>query len=338
MQYYVSGKGIDEMKKLMMLLAGLMIAVLAASCSNAPEQGGEPGGEGAAAEKEAGKKIIGVSLLKENDDFYITLKKGLKAGAGEFGYDIEILSADNDEMKQDRNMDALLLKDVSAIVICPVNSKGVGPIIRKATDKGIPVFTADIAAEKGDVVAHVASDNYQGGQLAARYMAEQVGEGAKIAIVQQPGAESVKARVKGFADEAFKLGLEILKPYLNGKDDTQESERVANSVIIQNSDLAGFFAANDNMAAGVEAAINSSGKDIVLVGYDASPSAQGKIKQGGVWKADVIQYPFEIGRITVLSIDRYFKGDLKPQGGEDTIIVPVKVGLVTQESLTEGAE
>ncbi len=320
------------MKKWVLMLLGLMVAVLVVSCSNAPKKESESTDK---VNEPAAKKIIGVSLLKENDDFYITLKKGLQAAADEFGYDIAILSADNDEMKQDRNMDALLLKNIAAIVICPVNSKGVGPIIKKATDRGIPVFTADIAAEKGDVVAHIASDNYQGGQLAAKNMAQLVGKGAKIAIVQQPGTESVKARVKGFSDEAFKQGLVIIKPYLNGKDDTQESERVANSVIIQNKDLKGFFAANDNMAAGVEAAINSSGKDIVLIGYDASPAAQGKIKQGGAWKADVIQYPFEIGRITILSIDRYFKGDLKPKAGEKTIIVPVKVGIVNQESLSK---
>jgi len=218
-------------------------------------------------------------------------------------------------------------------VICPVNSMGVGAIIKKANDKNIPVFTADIAAKGGKVVAHVASDNYQGGQLAAKRMADLTGPGSKVAIVQQPGTDSVIQRVGGFVDTAKENGLVILEPYGNGKDDTQESERVANAAILSNPDLKGVFAANDNMAMGAEAAIIASGKDIKLIGYDAAPAAQQKIKQDGVWKADVIQYPFEIGKITVKTIDNYLNGLLKFDGS--TVMVPVKVGLVDPENLNK---
>lgn len=315
------------MKKMRMLGLALAVIMLAgvfmvSSCSNQKE------GE---AEKKDGAKTIGVSLLKENDDFYITLKKGLKEAADEMGYNIEILSADNDEMKQDKNVDTLLLKHIDALIICPVNSKGVGYIIKKATDKGIPVFTADIDAEQGDVVAHVASDNYMGGKLAAERMIQLVEPGSKVAVVQIPGVESVSMRTKGFADAAKAAGLEVMLPYLNGKDDTQESERVANTILAREKDTKGFFAANDNMAMGVESAINASGLDIVLIGYDAAPAAQEKIKEGGVWKADVIQYPGKIGQKTVETIDKYFKGELETPGG--TVKVPVEVGLVDAENL-----
>jgi len=313
------------------MVALLLAAVVlfAGACAGKKKVAGTEAGKEAAAQ--AGAKIIGVSLLKENDDFYISLKKGLEESAKAMGYQIEILSADNDEQKQDNNMDALLLKNVAAIVICPVNSKGVGMIIKKANDKNVPVFTADIAAEQGKVVAHIASDNELGGKLAAQRMIQLIGNKGKVAIVQQPGTESVAMRVKGFVDVAKAAGLTILEPLLNGKDDTQESERAANAAILSNKDLKGVFAANDNMAMGAEAAINGAGGKIMLIGYDAAPAAQEKIKGGGVWKADVIQYPSEIGKVTVETIDKVLKGELK--AGDKTIFVPVKVGLVDQESL-----
>lgn len=308
---------------LVLMLAAVM--VFAGACSNKKKEADK----GAA----AGAKIIGVSLLKENDDFYISLKKGLEEAGAKMGYKMEILSADNDEVKQDNNMDALLTKNVSAIVICPVNSEGVAAIIQKANDKNIPVFTADIAAKNSQVVAHIASDNYLGGKLAAQRMIELVGASGKIAIVQQPGTESVMARVAGFVDTAKEAGLTIIEPFLNGKDDTQESERVTNAAILANKDIKGVFAANDNMAMGAEAAIVSNKLSIPLIGYDAAPAAQEKIKAGGVWKADVIQYPSEIGKVTVETIDKYLKGDLK--AAEKTINVPVKVGLVDQAGLSK---
>ncbi len=316
---------------LCLVLALAAMVVLVGACSKAKKKEAAPSSAPAATEKAAGKGIIGVSLLKENDDFYITLKKGLQESAASMGYEIEILSADNDEIKQDNNMDALLLKGVSAIVICPVNSKGVGAIIAKANAKNIPVFTADIAAEKGKVVAHIASDNFQGGQIAAQRMVELIGAKAKVGIVQQPGTESVAARVAGFVKTAKDAGLTVVEPFMNGKDDTQESERAANAQILSNPDVKGIFAANDNMAMGAEAAIVANKKDISLIGYDAAPAAQEKIKAGGPWKADVIQYPYEIGKITVQTIDKFLRGDLKAQ--DKTIMVPVKVGLVDAKTI-----
>lgn len=297
----------------------LCAAMMLPACNKKNQGGADKGGD------KAGKKIIGVSLLKESDDFYKVLKTGIQETAEKMGYEVEILSADGDEMKQSNNIDALLTKNVAAIVICPVNSEGVGTIIQKATDKNIPVFTADIAAKKGAVVAHIASDNYSGGKLAAQKIFSLIGAGGKVAIVQQPGTESVAARVKGFTDEAAKDGLVISQPLLNGKDDTQESERAVNATLLSNPDIKGVFAANDSMAGGAEAAINASGKQIVLVGYDASPAAQGKIKQGGVWKADVQQNPKDIGRMTVETIDSYLNGKLAKS--DKTTIVPVPVGL-----------
>ncbi|MFC1474553.1 sugar ABC transporter substrate-binding protein [bacterium] len=301
------------------ILLGLSVALC--SCSN---QGGEDG------DAEQGKKKIGVSLLKENDDFYVTMKKGIVEAAEEMGYTVEVLSADNDEQKQDKNVDTLLLKKIDALVICPVNSLGVGSIIAKANDRGVPVFTADIAAAKGRVVAHIASDNYQGGMVGAEEMIEHIGTSGKVAIIHIPGTESVSQRVAGFVDTAKKAGITVLEPYLNGKDDTQESERAAQAAIMGNPDLKGIFAANDNMAFGAESAIRASGKDIVLIGYNAEPAAVEKIKKDDIWKADVIQYPYDIGKLTVETIDAYLKGELAES--DETQFIPVKVGIVDVEN------
>lgn len=310
--------GMTKRAALALLVCVAMFA--AASCSKKAEEPTAPA--------EQGKKVIGVSLLKENDDFYKTLKKGLLETGESMGYEMVILSADTDEDKQDKNVDALLLKNPAAVVLCPVNSKGVHAIIKKMDAKGIPVFTADISAEKGGVVSHIASDNYMGGQIAAERMAELVGKGGLVTIIYQPGPESVAARVKGFVDKGSELGLEFVKDaagqvmQYDGNDDQQKSEERAKTAIAGNAKLAGIFAANDNMAAGAEAAILGSKRTgIVLIGYDAAPMAQKKIDGGGVWKADVMQNPFDIGKITVETIDKHLKGEkVEP-------VVGVAVGL-----------
>jgi ABC-type sugar transport system substrate-binding protein len=54
-----------------------------------------------------------------------------------------------------------------------------GSAKRMAEKAAIPVFTVDIAARSGRVVSHVASDNVQGGRLAAQALARYLGDTAR---------------------------------------------------------------------------------------------------------------------------------------------------------------
>jgi ribose transport system substrate-binding protein len=73
------------------------------------------------------------------------------------------------------------------------------------------------------------------------------------------------------------------------------------------------FGINDNMALGAAGVIEAAGrKDIAVVGYDASDEAQTAIKKGGPLKADVIQYPDQIGRAAIDVIAQYLAGQTVP--------------------------
>jgi len=94
-------------------------------------------------------------------------------------------------------------------------------------------------------------------------------------------------------------------------------------------DLKGVFGINDDSALGALAVLDAAGrKDIVVVGFDATPDAQRAIKAGGALKADVIQYPKKIGHTVIEMIARHLAGEKVPA------VVSVEVGLVDQASLT----
>ena len=97
-------------------------------------------------------KTIGVSLLTRGHIFYRDLEEGLKNEADKYGYNLIITSADWDLGKQISQVEDFISRRVDAIIISPVDSKGIGSGIAEANKAGIPVFTADIAAEAGKVV------------------------------------------------------------------------------------------------------------------------------------------------------------------------------------------
>ena len=274
------------------------------------------------------EKTIGVSLLTRAHVFYRDLEDGLLAGAEEHDYELLITAAEWDAGRQIAQLEDFVTRDVDAIIVSPVDSSGVGAGIRAANEAGIPVFTADIASFGGEVVSHIASDNIAGGRLAGEYMVGLLNGVGKVAIINQPIVTSTLDRVQGFREvvEAYP-GIEIVAD-VDGHGLRDRALQAASDVLQANPELDGIFAINDDSALGTLDAVEDFGRDeVVIVGYDATPPARDAILKGRALKADVVQYPFEIGRMTIETIADFFAGSAVPK------VVPVEVGIVDRESL-----
>ena len=288
--------------------------LVAAACSTPPrgsDQTEKPG------------KTIGVTLLTRGHLFYRDLEQGLEDEAAKEGYKLVVTSAEFDLGKQAGQIEDFVARKVDAIVVCPVDSRGVGPAIGKANAAGIPVFTADIAAQEGEITCHVASDNVAGGKLAGEFLAKALGGAGTVAIVGQPAITSVLDRVAGFKEAiAHYPGLKIVAE-VNGQGVRDRSLEAASDVMQAHPDLSGLFGINDDSALGALDAARQLGREaIVIVGYDATPPAVDAIRKGTQLKADVVQFPAKIGKATIESIRDHFEG--KPVQK----IVPVEVGIV----------
>ncbi len=274
---------------------------------------------------------VGVTLLTR-DVFYQQLEEGLKKEAEENGITLRVQSAEKDLNAQTAQIENFITQRADALVVCPVDSVGIGAAIERANKRGIPVFTADIRSEEGKVVCHIASNNYQGGMLAGEYLAEQLGGQGEVAIIDHPEVASVQERVRGFKDAIKKhKGMKIVdQPSAQG--DRDRAMVVMQNMQLSHPDVKGIFAVNDNCALGALAALEAAGRDdIVIVGFDATPEAQQAIKKGGALKADVIQYPIAIGSTTIQTIVRHLNGQEVP------IEIPIDTGIVDKKSLEEAA-
>src|SRR5262249_20456396 len=143
------------------------------------------------------------SVLTLTNPFFKTIGDTLTEEAGKQGYEVSVVSGDFNVAKQRDQVKDFIVRRVSAIVLCPCDSKAIGPVIKEANAAGIPVFTADIACldPEAKVVTHIATDNYQGGKEAAKAMIEALGDrGGKIAILDYKIVESCILRVKGFKE------------------------------------------------------------------------------------------------------------------------------------------
>jgi ribose transport system substrate-binding protein len=277
-------------------------------------------------------KTIGVTLLTRAHVFYKDLEEGLKTEAAKNGYELLITAADFDLGKQSSQIEDFITRRVDAIIVCPVDSRGIGPAIKRANEAKIPVFTADIAAQEGEVVCHVASDNIAGGRLAGEYLAKILNGKGKIAIIDQPTVTSVLDRVQGFREAIAKFPETQIVAAVNGEGVRDKALQVASDILQAHPDLNGVFGINDDSALGaLDAAQQFKREGLVIVGYDATPPAVDAILKNTALKADVVQYPKKIGESTIEQVKTYFSGTAVPK------VVPVEVGIVDKAALKKTA-
>ena len=287
-------------------LAGpLLLALAAFGCGG--KQVGTAGGAGARS-----RVRIGVSLLTRTHLFYQDLEAGLAAEAKACGYELNVQSGEFDVARQKDQIENFIVDKVSAIIVCPCDSKSIGTSVQAANRAGIPVFTADIAvlAEGVSVVSHVASDNVAGGRLAAQALARALGGRGKVAIIDHPEVESVIQRVRGFEEEMkAQPGIAIVAK-LSGRGMKDAAFRTAEDILQAHTDLDGIFGINDDSALGALAAVEKAGRlgRVTIVGFDANPEARQAIRAGKIY-ADVVQQPRTIGGETIKAIAAYMAGE-----------------------------
>ena len=280
------------------------------------------------ADDSSARRVIGVTLLTQTHTFFKDLEAGVRDAAQKNGLEVVVVACEMDPARQAAQIEDFVAQRVVAILAAPCDSSAIAPALAGPEQAGIPVFTADIAAHGGKVVAHVASDNVQGGRLAGQTLATLIGGKGKVAIIDHPTVASVQERVRGF-EEALKAfpGITIVaRPSSDGQ--RARATQVMEDLLQAHPDLAGVFGINDDSALGATSVLESAGRtNIAVVGYDATEEAQAAIRRGSPLKADIIQHPRRIGEGAVDLIARHLRGERVPPR------MAIEVGVVTAESL-----
>lgn len=266
---------------------------------------------------------IGASLLTQQHPFYIDLADAMKAEAKKDDVVLNISIANQDLNKQLSDVEDFITKKVDAIIISPVDSKGVQAAIIKAEKAGIPVITVDVAAEGVPVVTHVATDNYAGGVEAGKLMGKLLNGKGKVAIIDYPALQSVVARVDG-----FKKGLadtpDVKIVAIQTGITRAEALTVAQNMMQAHPDLNGLFGFGDDAAlAAVIAAKSARNDNIKIIGFDGMKEARDAVDSDKTFVAVIRQYPDQMGAKAIDAAVDHLNG--KPVAK----MIPVAPGVYT---------
>lgn len=264
--------------------------------------------------------VIGFSVSTLNNPFFVTLTEGAKKAASEKNVELVVVDAGDDAAKQTSDIEDLVSRNVGVLIVNPVDSDAVAPAVKSAMSKGIKVIAVDRGVNGVDVDCQIASDNVAGARMATEYLMELVGEGAKVAELQGvPGASAAIDRGEGFhqvADKSLQVAASQTANF-----NRAEGMTVMENILQSDGTIKGVFAHNDEMSLGAVEAVAASGKDIKIVGFDATDDAQKAVKDGKM-AATVAQKPDKMGETAIETAVKIMAGETVEKS------IPVEVELI----------
>jgi len=173
-------------------------------------------------------------------------------------------------------------------VVAPADSEAMVTPLKKALDAGITVINIDVPLdpdamkEAGINLPFFGPDNTEGARLAGEVLAQELGEGGKVLVIEgNPEADNAKQRKVGFEAAAEAGGLEILASE-TAHWETEEANTLVTNLLSRYPDTEGIMAANDSMALGAITALDALGKggEIPVVAFDNIPPVAPLLEEG----------------------------------------------------------
>jgi ribose transport system substrate-binding protein len=284
----------------------------------------------------AGDEIkIGFSVIDISMGYWTEQIEGAQAKADELGIELIVHNADTDPAREISAMENWIAQGVDAIIISAVDAKALETYVEQAHEKGIFVVGAIHDLEGAD--AFVDQDEYKlgymTGELAGKWIAEELEPNAEFAVMGFDGLEHVIVRGDGMEDGVLDQApeaVQVARQDCNGSTDL--GMEVAESLLQAYPDLRVFVAVNDACALGVYEAIRATGKELdefCVVGSDGSQEAFEKIREDGIFRGTIDLNPKGAGQLEVqMAYDLIMGNDV-----EAYVLAPMQT--ITFENVTE---
>jgi ribose transport system substrate-binding protein len=264
--------------------------------------------------------------------FWQTVHAGANAAGEQFN--VEILwngpPAETDYSRQIEIMDSMIARHVSGIALAATDRNALDASIDRAAKQKIPVTVFDSGVASTNFQTFVATDNFAGGQAAARKLAELIGGKGKIGMVNNaPGSVSTMDREAGFKDVMAKEFPQIkIVAEQFSMSDRAKGLAATENILTAHPDLAGIFASAE--PASVAAAQGLKSRDIVgkvkLVGFDSSETLVDDLREGTI-DSLVAQDPFKMGFEAVRTVVDALDGKTPPKRIDLQAVVVTKADL-----------
>ncbi len=290
--------------------------ILLAGCSGSGDSGNRPA---ASPGKAGGEKKYRVAVIPKaaTQEFWKSVHAGAAAAGKELG-NVEVIWKgpvhDDNREEQGNVVEDFVTQKVDGICLAPIDSSSLLNAVRGARQANIPVVIFDSGLEDASlIVSYVATDNYNGGVLAAREMGKRLsGKGNVILLRYSPGSESTENRERGFLETLAKEFPQIKMlsdDQYSGTSEQAALDKSQQLLLRFRDQVNGVFAVNETSAVGMLRALDETGLagKVTYIGFDSSERLVEAMK-GGQIQGLVLQDPVRMGYLAVKTMVEHLEG------------------------------
>lgn len=268
---------------------------------------------------------VAVSMSSFDDNFLTIVRNAIKTKAdAQGGVVVQFEDAKTDVAQQIQQVENFVSQGVDVIILNPVDTKGVKPMIKLAESANIPLVFVNRKPEieLGENMAYVGSDSKLAGTLQMEAIAEKLGgKGNVYVLMGVLSSEATRDRTAGVEEIVAKYPDMKVIDKQTAKFQRKEAIDVVTDWVLSGEKIDAIASNNDEMAIGAIMALKQSGKtDVVIAGIDGTPDAIEFMKKGDL-SLTIFQDAFGQGEGALDAALKLVKGEKT----EKDILVPYQV-------------
>jgi len=224
---------------------------------------------------------------------------------------------EDDRKMQIEVVQNFISRGVDGIVLAPLDEVALGPVVKQAVRRKIKVVIIDSGLRYDGYESFAATDNYQGGRLAAKRFADVMNRRGKALMLRYAeGSASTMARERGFLEgmKEHAPDVNLMSTNQYGGVTAESAFQASQNLLNRFGNVEGVFCPNESTTFGMLRALQTAGKagKIRFVGFDASEPLVKALRAGEIHGLTV-QAPFRMGYVGVKTVVAAIRGEEVPK-------------------------
>jgi len=263
------------------------------------------------------QRQISIHLPQEIASYFDALRQGIQQAAAQLQppLSVEFHSFPRMGHGEMESLQSALDRSCDGIILAPGAPTRIAPLIRQATQRGIPVVCVATDAPDSDRLAVVSSDPFTSGAIVAELLSRMDRGNNQAAIITGDLATvDHSEKVRGFRAMMADLGSSLtLAEVAEAHDDPREAYRQTSDLLARHPKLSSIYVSTSNSLPVLEA-LEERGRagEVSVIVTDLFPELVPLMRAGKVF-ATLYQRPLTQGRLAFEAMHRFIVEGVRPK-------------------------
>ena len=259
---------------------------------------------------------VSVHLPREIALFWDSLRDGIREAAAPFEPTLQVEYRSHARLGDGdvEQVDQALASGVNGLIVAPGDPVALGPSLRRAADRHVPVVCVVTDAPCAERLASVSADPFTVGSVAGELIARFLPGGGEAAFFTGwLGTEDHAEKLRGFHASIDAVGGGVrMAAVVEAHDDERVGYRRALALLDAHPDLRAIYVSTVNSMP-VLRAVDRKGRTgrVVIVTTDLFPALVPRIRSGQV-AATIYQRPLSQGRLALQALYQFLLDGTRP--------------------------